>query len=807
MKQLSNRVANQSAIKLALLAKQAHAQVEDILAAEPIAVIGMSCRFPGGGENPEAFWQALLAKTDAAVEVPADRFDVDAFYNPDLATPGKMNFRKAGFLPRVDQFDANYFGIHAREATTMDPQQRLILEVASEALEDAALPEEKLSGSQTGVFIASYHSDYNRMQYADLESIDVRTLTGALHAVVPNRVSFFLNLHGPSLAVDTACSSSLVAVHLACQSLRSRESEIALAGGVSLIISPDMNIALSKVGFIAPDGSCKTFDAKADGFARGEGCGVIVLKRLADALADNDRVLAVIRGSAVNQDGRSSILTAPNGLAQQAVVRQALINAGVSPDQVGMIEAHGTGTLLGDPIEVEALKDVIGPKRSENHVCYLTSVKPNLGHLEAAAGMAGIVKAVLCLKNQAIPAHIKFSELNPHISLQGTPFVIPTDNTPWDTGENPRYVGVSSFGVGGTNAHVVLGEAPVIRPLSQTNTETTQGQAHILPFSAKSLGALNILAERYGDFLVNTLEDLDDICFTASVRRSHHEQRGAVVGSTKEELCQKFRLLHGRLNETESFLPGKVSFVFSGQGPQWWGMGRELLKTEALFKQRIEEIDILLQPLARWSLLKDFEADEKDSRFDETAFAQPAIFALQMGLNSLWREWGIIPDAVVGHSVGEIAAAVSAGAIGLEDAVRLVYHRGRLMQEATGNGKMASVSLPKSEIRAMLFPSDKVSRFGDRLSIAAVNSPGVTVLSGEGDALEAVCSELTQHGVEVRSLHVNYAFHSMQMTPFAEELEQILIRNDSPKSDDPDGFYRNRGDSFGFRANCILLEA
>ena len=782
----TTRLSSLSATKLAVLATQAYAQVEDVLHAEPIAIIGMGCRFPGGADNPAAYWEILRNGVDAIVETPADRWDADAYYAEDFAAPGKMNTRRGGFLKQIDGFDAAFFGISPREAERMDPQQRLLLEVAYEALQDADLTRRRLAGSQTGVFIASYHNDYTLRQYSDPNSINLRTLTGTLHSIAANRISFLLDLRGPSLALDTACSSSLVAVHLACQSLRSRESDMCLAGGVSLMVAPELNIALAKVGFMSPDGTCYTFDSRAAGFGRGEGCGVIVLKRLADALVDGDHVLAVVRGSAVNQDGRSTLLTAPNGQAQRAVVRTALQRAGVAPEQVSHIEAHGTGTLLGDPIEVEALIDVLSPPGGSESAlpCALTSVKTNFGHLEAAAGIAGLIKVVLSLQHEAIPPHLRLQTLNPHASLEGTRLFIPTEETPWRAGANPRIAGISSFGIGGTNAHVVIGEAPAraATPLPAADQQRTC----LLPISAGSPEALAELVAQYATFLRGVASDLGtyNICSAAALRRNHYACRLAVVGNSPAELADRLQAAraadalttrNGRALETAAGvdLPAVV-FVFSGQGPQWYAMGRELLAQETVFRAVVEQCDALLLPLAGWSLLAELQADEAASRIDQTEVAQPLIFALQMGLDALWRSWGIEPAAVIGHSVGEIAAACSSGALTLAQAITLVYHRSRLMQRATGNGRMASVELPADAVRQLIAPYASPLRNGDRLSLAAINGPTTTVIAGETAALQAVLDQLTQQQISSRELRVNYAFHSAQMAPLADELVRVL---------------------------------
>ncbi|WQB85543.1 beta-ketoacyl synthase N-terminal-like domain-containing protein [Hydrogenophaga sp. SNF1] len=486
-----------SAIKLALMAQKVRAQSEAVLRADPIAIVGMGCRFPGGADSPEAFWQLLVDGVDAVRPVPADRWDVQAVYDADPSVPGKSIAREGGFLERIDGFDAAYFNILPREAERMDPQQRLFLEVAMEALDDAGFTRDKLRGSRAGAFVASYHNDYQLLEYRDPEAIDARTLTGTVHSVLVNRLSYLLDLRGPSVSVDTACSSSLVAIHLACQSLRHGESDIALAGGVSLMVTPDLMVSLSKVGFMAPDGRCKTFDDSADGFGRGEGCGVIVLKRLSDAVADGDRVLAVVRGSAVNQDGHSTLLAAPNGLAQQDLIREALAAAQLEPGRIGFIEAHGTGTPLGDPIEVEALAATVGRADVGGGTCWLGAAKANLAHMEAAAGVAGVIKTVLAMRHEAIPPQIHFKSLNKHLAGRHAPGRA-HDAHALAARARTRCAGTSSFGVGGTNAHVVLEEAPRLGAAPQA--PAGQG-THLLHLSAQSGPALRELARSWAGFL------------------------------------------------------------------------------------------------------------------------------------------------------------------------------------------------------------------------------------------------------------------------------------------------------------------
>ncbi|MCB0171116.1 MAG: type I polyketide synthase [Anaerolineae bacterium] len=779
----SHNNINISSVKRALLARQLRSQIDglEVLQTEPVAITGIGCRFPGGANHPEAFWSLLENGVDAISKVPADRWDSDALYDPKPGTPGKITTQWGGFLNQVDQFDPDYFGISPREALRMDPQQRIFLEVATEAWEDAGLIYDKLVGSQTGVFVASYHNDYAQLQYADPNQIDAYTSTGSAHSIVANRLSYILDLQGPSVTVDTACSSSLVAIHLACQSLRNGECNMALAGAVSLMLSPEVTISLSNWGFMTPDGRCKTFDARADGFVRGEGCGVVVLKRLADALMDGDNILAVIRGSAVNQDGRTNVLTAPSGQAQQAVVQQALNNAGLTPDQISYIEAHGTGTSLGDPIEVEALAQVIGSRSSDN-LCVLGSVKTNIGHLEAAAGIAGLIKVVLSLQHQTIPPHLHFNKINPHIELDHMPFIIPTRLHPWPMGTQRRYAGVSSFGFGGTNAHIIVEEAPSI-PATDRNEENPQ--AFLLPLSAHSSETLQALVESFQCFFEDIASkdtnqgafspNLRDICYTASVRRNHHNFRIALIGNSPQSFSEQLKaLLHkniysnfdGSRRTTDAF--AKPVFVFSGQGPQWWAMGRELLASEPVFRGVIEQCDELLHHHADWSLLRELTASEEESRLDQTEFAQPAIFALQVGLAALWRSWDILPSVVVGHSVGEIAAAHVAGVLTLEDAISIVFHRAKLMQEATGCGQMAAIGVSFVEAERLIKP------YGERLSIAAVNSPTSVVLSGEKFALDEVLQSLQDQGIFNRKLPVNYAFHSHQMAPYQKKLTTVL---------------------------------
>ena len=768
-----------SALKLALMAKQARAQTAAIARAEPIAIVGMGCRFPGGADSPEKFWEIVRNGVDTVNEIPRSRWDLEGHYDADPSTPGKSSIRHAALLDQIDGFDAAFFGILPREAARMDPQQRIFLEVAIDAFDHAGLSRERLAASRTGVFVAAYHTDYAQMQYADPEWIDPRTLTGILQSVIPNRLSYWLDLRGPSVTLDSACSSSLVAVHLACQSLRWGETDIGLAGGVNVMASPELMVPMSKVGFTSIGGRCRTFDASADGFVRGEGCGVVVLKRLSDAVAAGDRILSVIRSSVVNQDGHSTVMAAPNGLAQRALVREALQNARIEPARVGFVEAHGTATPLGDPIEVEALADTIGAARPDGGVCYLGSAKANVGHLEAAAGVVGLIKATLVLQHGEIPPQVHFKRLNPHLALDGTCLRVAQTRQPWPAMKLPRVAGVSSFGVGGTNAHVILEEAPVLPKVA----DEAEGAAPpvtgpwVLPLAAQNNAALRNLAERWIEFLPATDAPLGALCTAAGEHRSQYDYRLGVVGSTVGELQERLRMF---LDGTPS--PGvatghrsasgrpRLAFVFSGQGPQWYAMGRELAASEPVFKATLTEIDAQFKRHATWSLVDELAASEQSSRLGETEIAQPAIFAIQVALAALWKSWGIEPDGVIGHSIGELAALHVAGVLSLEEAVRIVCQRGRLMQRATGTGAMAAVGLDAADAETL------VRRYGSALSVAAVNSPRGAVLSGTKDALQAALKELEGRGVSQRALPVNYAFHSAQMQTLANEFMTAIGR-------------------------------
>jgi acyl transferase domain-containing protein len=752
---------------------------------EPIAIIGIGCRFPGGVSSPQTFWNLLSQGIDATSDVPADRWDIRTFYDPDPTRPGKLKAYHGGFLDRIDHFDAPFFGVSPREAACLDPQQRLLLEVAWEAMEDAGIAPERLTGSPTGVFVGAFTLDYKVIQFSagNRELIDANTAAGSMMTMVSNRLSYVFDLRGPSMSIDTACSSSLVATHLACQSLWRGECTLALAGGVNVMTTPEYTIAESKGGFLAPDGRCKAFDARANGYARGEGAGIVVLKPLSQAVADGDRIYALIRGTAVNQDGRTNGITVPNGEAQKALMRAAYRHAGVTPGQVQYVEAHGTGTPVGDPIEANAIGTVLAEGRSAGNRCVIGSVKTNIGHLEAGAGVAGLIKTALCLKHRAIPPHLHLETPNPNIPFDELRLHIPRTLEPWPEHEGPALASVNSFGFGGTNAHVVLAEAP--QPIADVPTalgERAPGRVALLPLSARSPEALQALAEAYREMLAPDGETppIESLCATASMHRGQHPYRLALVGGTPAALADNLSaFIAGEsrpgLTAGRAFQRPKLVWVFSGMGPQWWAMGRQLLEQEPVFRATIVECDRLLRQHADWSLLEELSADESRSRMNETQIAQPANFALQVGLAALWRSWGIEPDAIIGHSAGEAAAFYAAGVLSLEQAIRVIYHRSRLQHRTTGQGKLVAVGVAPEEAQRL------VAGYTGRVSIAAINSPSSVTLVGDPAALEEIVAPLQEKQIFCRYLRVEVPYHSHYMEAIREDLLEEL-RDLAPQS-------------------------
>lgn len=735
---------------------------------EPIAIIGMSCRYPGGVNSPEAFWHLLRDEVDAIGEVPADRYDIEQYYAPDRQ-PGKIVTREAGFLSEdIRLFDPLFFGIAPREAIYIDPQQRLLLEVAWEALESGGQVTRKLAGSKTGVFLGMWATEYKERMYAAIEDLTLHVLTGSSLYPASGRLSFLFDFQGPSMVVDTACSSSLVAIHLACQSLWQGESTMALAGGVNIMLNPELSIAESRSGMLSPDARCKFGDAGANGYVRSEGAGIVVLKPLSQAQADADPIFALIRSSATNNDGRSGgVLSAPGYEAQVTLLREAYQRAGISPGAVGYMEAHGTGTPTGDPIEVRALGTVLGENRAADDPCLIGSLKTNIGHSEPASGVASVIKTALCLQHQAIPASLHFTNPNPNIPWSELPLKMQTAFSQWPQNGQPLYAGVNSFGVTGTNAHVVMQSAPP--DLAATDAiDPANVRPELIVLTGHTPQALHAVVAAYQAFLQpqDRRTPLPDLAYTTTVRRAHHNYRAAFVAQTPAELKQQLAafLSDGRQPSSADERDRPLAFVFTGMGPQWWGMGRELLQTEPVFRQAIIECDAHFQPIAGWSLMNALLDSEENSRMARTDVAQPTNFALQLGLAALWQSWGIKPDAIIGHSTGEIAAAAVSGMLSLPDALRVAYHRSRLQQLTTGEGKMLAVGLPEAAIQPYLQGHENL------VSIAAINSFQSVTLAGDATVLAALETKLKAAGIFARFLYTDVPYHSPKMDRLRAQL-------------------------------------
>ncbi|WIG98718.1 type I polyketide synthase [Myxococcus sp. SDU36] len=737
---------------------------------EPIAVVGMSCRFPGA-ESADAYWALLHRGEPSITEVPRERWDIDALYDADPDAPGKMSTRHGGFLPRVDAFDAPFFGISPREAALMDPQQRLLLETSWEALENAGLSPDALYGSPSGVFVGVCTSDYFRMALQRVENVNAYLGTGNATSVAAGRLAYTFGFTGPCVSLETACSSALVAVHSAGESLRRGDCRVALAASVNLVLAPEITAAFSKARMMAPDGRCKTFDELADGYVRSEGVAALVLKTVSAAKADGDTILAVIRGSAINQDGASSGLTVPNGPMQEALVRKALARAGVKPGDVDYVEAHGTGTALGDPIEVGALAQVFGADRPRQRPLLLGSAKSIVGHTELAAGMAGLCKVILALQAETLPGYPTLGALSSRIPWKDLPVEVLRQPVAWPRGPRARIAGVSAFGFSGTNAHVVVEEAPRAAPVPPATQP-----AHVLCLSARTPEALAVMAERYARWLERNPEaSLDAVTWTANTGRARFAQRLAVVADGAESLRDtlaafaKTRAASGRNVRTGSApaMEGRLAFLFTGQGSQYAGMGEALYALHPVFRETLERCEALLSEHLE-TPLREVLWGEHRGLLNQTKYTQPALFALEVALARLWQSWGARPSFVMGHSVGELAAACVAGLFSLEDGLKLIAARGRLMQSLPEGGAMAVVLAGRDTVAPV------VAEQGARLAIAAFNAPQQTVISGERDAVLAACERLGQQGVRNRGLlEVSHAFHSELMRPIVEDLRAV----------------------------------
>ncbi|WP_282036572.1 type I polyketide synthase [Saccharicrinis aurantiacus] len=739
---------------------------------EPIAIVGIGCRLPGDVNSPKEFWEALKSGFNGIVDVPSDRWSNEEFYDPNPDKAGKIKQKKGGFIKDIDKFDAEFFNIFPKTAERIDPQQRLLLEATYNAMEDAGMKLENFKGSNTAVYMGVFMNDYWDIQasQAQRNHVSPHVPMGVSLTSIANRLSWQYDLKGPSMTLDTACSSSLVGVHLACNAIWNGESDYALAGGVNLIIRPESSLMMSKGNFLCPDGYCKSFDASGNGYVRSEGVGVIMLKPLSKAIADGDDVYATIKGTAVNSDGYTEDgFTVPNPTAQASMLHQAYKNAGVDPSTVGFVEAHGTGTKVGDPIETSAFSQVFAENRDTNNPLIIGSVKSNMGHLEAAAGIAGIIKLALSIKNRQIPQNLHFNNPNPAIKFDEWKLKVPTQLMDWPS--EKVIGGINSFGAGGTNAHAVL-EAyePKSNKVERDESVSHEPDISLYAISAQNTSALRKMAEAHIEFLNATTESLQNICYSLGQTRSNLTHRLTIAVASKEDLIEALEAYlndesrPGMVVAEDQGIKPKVGFIFSGQGPQWFAMGRQLINSEPIFQDVINRIDKILSKLADWSLLEEISKSEEDSRISETRIAQPAIMAIQIGLMELWKSVGVVPEGVVGHSIGEVAAAYTSGALTLEQAVDVIFNRSRGQDKATGKGKMLAAALTVEEARKEIVGVEHC------VSIAAINGPTMLTFSGDVAPLEEIAARLDSRDIFHRFLRVNVPFHSHYMEPLKDEL-------------------------------------
>jgi acyl transferase domain-containing protein/acyl carrier protein len=742
---------------------------------EPIAVIGMAMRLPGSVYNSKDYWNLLSNGVDAISDIPESRFDAKALYDPNPDTLGKMVVKQGGFLDQIDQFDGSFFDLSFAEIESMDPQQRLLLEVTYEALENAGIPAQSIVGSDTGVFIGVTNNDYQKRHFrsGDYTLINPYSYTGSAVSSNAGRISYLMGLQGPSLALDTACSSSLVATHLATQSLRNGESDLAIAGAANVIIDPEFTIYFSSLNSLSKDSRCKSFSNEANGFIRSEGAGILILKRLSDAQKDGDNILAVVKGTAVNQDGRSNGFTAPNVKAQERLLKKALADAQLKPEQIAFIEAHGTGTKIGDPIEMEAIAETFASSKTKDHPLYVGSVKTNIGHSEGVAGVAGMMKAVLCIQNKTIPKNLHFDTPNELIDWKNLPIEVPVKNTSFDS--EHEYIGVSGFGVTGTNSHVILGAAPKLE--EKTFAQELRKDVFVLPLSAKTIEPLQDLAKAYATFITDSKEDLEDICAMAALKRTTFEVRKVFVARDKNQLIEQLNdFSELSVEESKNYDADdtvKVVFVCPGQGAQWVGMAQQLYEAEPEFKKSLDECAQAYSKVVSWDLIQELKGD----RFDEIDIIQPVIVAIEIALGQLWKSKGIQPDIVVGHSMGEVAAAYLADMISIDDAALIICTRSSLMKQNSGKGAMAVTDLTLEEAHLRILGQE------DFLSVAVQNSPNSTVIAGDPTRLQKLYDQLDKEGRFVRMVKVDVASHSPQMdnllSPLKDALKDINTQNSS----------------------------
>ena len=742
--------------------------------AEKIAVVGIGCRFPGSVTTPGEFWDLLIGGTDGVRDVPEGRWDLQRFFDPG-DTPGRMYVRRGGFLDQnIREFDPMFFGISPREADFLDPQQRLLLEVAWEAIDDAGLDADRMIGSSTGVYVGGFMMDSMVTQLSPLnrDSIGPHTAVGFTLAMLANRISFTFDLRGPSVSMDTACSSSLVATHMACQGLWNGDCSVAMVGGVNVMHRPEIMVAMCKGKFLAKDGRSKSFDAAGDGYGRGEGAGMVILKPLSEAIAADDRIYATICATGCNQDGHTDGITVPNPDAQAALIEQVCARAGMSTADIRMFEAHGTGTAVGDPLEARALGEVVGRNPDRDAACVLGSVKANIGHLEAAAGVAGLIKTALSLHHSTIPPLANLVTPNPAIDFDGLGLRLPLEPEALPEDGRPCLAGINSFGYGGTNAHVLMERFSAQGASEHCNTSAP----YHLVASARDPQALKEYVAKLRDTVAaHPAEDLSDLAYSSARRRTHHEHRLALVTSDREHaLAHLDAWLANGFDEAivEGQAPAHTRqapvFVFTGMGPQWWAMGRELYRDEPVFRACVDRCDEVFQEVAGWSIRAEMQADEECSRIGDTTVAQPANFVIQAALTELWASRGIRPAAVVGHSVGEVTSGYVAGCYDLADAMRISYHRSRLQKQAAGKGGMLALGCGDAEATVLAEPHR------DLVSVAAINSPTSVTLSGDRQSLERIAAQAESQGLFNRMLQVEVPYHSPAMEPLKNETRACL---------------------------------